>query len=218
MKIIILISLFFPAFSGKSNSSIIFEINHFKSSFGWPAFPLYLKQDGIPLKEGGRRLRDFYLSLNVENGWIAGQHVNWEDGVSDHPDATSGNHTHCSAFVAAACKKLDIYILRPPEHKQELLANGQFAWLKGSEAAADGWKPVNDNNPYLTAQKLANKGMVVVAICENPDSKKPGHAALVMPAEMSMDKMEEGGPFCIMAATHNFNKISLKNGFKSHLT
>jgi hypothetical protein len=218
MKILLLLTLFFAGIANSANANHPRAVGliRMESPVSWPSFPIWEKK--IPLEEAGKRLRDFYLSLDVENGWIAGMHVNWEDGVADHPDATSGNHTHCSAFVAAACKKLDIYMLRPPQHKQELLANAQFEWLKGAEAAADGWKPVNDNNPYLTAQKLANKGVVVVAICENPDPKKPGHAALIMPSELSMDKMEESGPVCIMAATHNFNKISLKNGFKSHLT
>jgi hypothetical protein len=172
----------------------------------------------IPLEDGGRRLRDFYFSLDVENLWIAGQHINWENGIADKPDATSGNHTHCSAFVAAACKRLNIYILRPPEHKQVLLANAQFEWLKSNNAVSEGWKPLTGGDPYETAQRLANRGLVVIAICENPDPSKPGHIALIMPAELTREEMEESGPACIMAGRHNFNKISLKNGFKSHLT
>jgi hypothetical protein len=40
---------------------------------------------------------------------------------------------------------------------------------------------------------------------------------LVMPAEVSLSKIAEDGPFVIQAGTHNHNKISLKAGFKSHL-
>lgn len=68
----------------------------------------------LKITQKGDSLRVFYLSLNVENGWIAGFHVNWETGVADKPDAKSGNHTHCSAFVAAACKRLGLYILDRP--------------------------------------------------------------------------------------------------------
>src|SRR5579871_1755051 len=99
-------------------------------------------QRSLRVTPKGDSLRTFYLSLDVEHLWIAGNHVKWETGVADRPDATSGNHTHCSAFIAAACKKLGLYVLRPPEHKQELLANAQYDWLSGPEAIADGWVPV----------------------------------------------------------------------------
>jgi hypothetical protein len=171
----------------------------------------------ITVNQKGNSLKSFYLSLNVENGWLAGQHVNWETGVADHPDATTGNHTHCSAFVAAACKRMNIYILRPPEHKQILLANAQYEWLSTAAAAAAGWKPVSSSNHYEAAQQLANNGIPVIAICKNFDEKKPGHAALVMPAEISTNELQENGPAVIMAGTHNHVIISLKKGFHSHL-
>jgi hypothetical protein len=173
-------------------------------------------QRSVGITPRGDSLKAFYLSLNVENLWIAGNHVKWETGEADHPDATSGNHTHCSAFVAAACKKLNLYVLRPPEHKQVLLANAQYDWLSGPDALADGWKPVTDNI-FETAQTLANNGSVVIAVCKNPDEKKPGHAALVLPAEITKRELAQDGPFVIMAGTHNHNKLPLKAGFKSHL-
>ncbi len=175
-------------------------------------------QSVIPIEKKGDDLKSFYLSLDVENLWLAGSHINWETGVADKPDATSGNHTHCSAFAAAACKKLDIYLLRPPEHKQILLANGQYDWLPTQAAINAGWKPVTGNNLYEVSQTLANKGFMVIAVCKNPDSTKPGHVALVMPSETIKEKLSETGPTLIMAGTHNHNKVSLKAGFKSHLT
>ncbi len=68
--------------------------------------------DVLHVTESGAQLKQFYLSLNVENLWIAGQHINWETGQADNPDATHNIKTHCSTFAAAACKKLNIYILR----------------------------------------------------------------------------------------------------------
>ena len=168
----------------------------------------------------GKKLKDFYLSLNVENLWIAGSHINWETGVADKPDATAGNHTHCSAFVASACKQLGVYVLRPPEHGQILLANAQYNWLKTKDALKNGWRLLDGNDRkviYIQAQKLANEGNVVIAIIKNPDTKKSGHAALVMPKEADVNTLKENGPSLIMAGKHNFNLISLKNGFKSHL-
>jgi hypothetical protein len=182
------------------------------------AFISFHAQPVISIDRKGEALRDFYLSLNVENLWIAGNHVNWQTGEADKPDASSGNHTHCSAFAAAACKRLNIYILRPPDHKQVLLANAQYDWLGGSAAMADGWKLITGNNVYETAQRFSNNGYVVVAICKNPDESKPGHTALVMPDERSERKLADDGPVVIMAGTHNHNKISLKAGFISHLS
>ena len=63
-------------------------------------------------------------AMGVESKWIAGEHVYWETGLpTGVPETSPGKHTHCSAFVAAAAKNLGVYILRPPEHGQKLLAN-----------------------------------------------------------------------------------------------
>jgi hypothetical protein len=90
-----------------------------------------------------------------------------------------------------------------------------------------GWVPPKASGPagslltggmiYLQAQQRANRGYVVLAICRNPDPRAPGHVALVLPAELSMDKLVETGPALIMAGTHNHNRITLRAGFKSHL-
>ncbi len=41
---------------------------------------------------------------------------------------------------------------------------------------------------------------------------------LVMPDERSSTRLQQEGPELIMAGTHNHNKISLKNGFHSHIS
>ncbi len=181
---------------------------------------LVYAQELLPNKKGVA-LKDFYLKLDVENHWIAGHHVNWETGLPDDNTAETGIKTHCSAFVASACKQANVYILRPPEHKQILLSNAQFKWLKTEEAAKAGWKPITSADPftvYRQAQGLANDGYIVVATCENPDSREPGHIALVMPHNMSLTEIQEEGPKLIMAGTHNHNLVSLKAGFNRHIT
>ena len=140
------------------------------------------KMDVFMLTDKGRSLQQFYLGFDIENLWIAGNHVNWETGMADKPDATAGNHTHCSAFVAAACQKMGIYILCPPQHGQLLLANAQYAWLQTPEAVKKGWKEIIGTDRasiYRQVQQLANAGNTIVAICKNPDPSKPGHAAFV---------------------------------------
>lgn len=172
----------------------------------------------LRVDQKGNNLKTFYLSLKVESLWLAGSHIDWQTGVPDKPEATTSTHTHCSAFVAAACKKVNMYVLRPPDHKQLLLANAQYTWLAGQDAADAGWRLISRGNRYDSAQSMANRGMVVIAICKNLDDKKPGHAALIMPAEMTSNELVEKGPEVIMAGTHNHNAVSLKAGFKSHLT
>lgn len=176
-------------------------------------------QNKLEITPAGERLKSFYLSMDVENLWIAGHHVDWETGNPDMPNSKHGNKTHCSAFIASVCKKLGIYILRPPEHGQLLLANAQYDWLDSDDAKKIGWRKLNANvEMYAQAQQLANTGKVVVAIYKNTDITEPGHAALVMPAERSLKLIENEGPEIIMAGTHNHNFISLKNGFHSHIT
>ncbi len=172
------------------------------------------------IKPAGEKLLKDYLSMNVENLWIAGHHVDWVTGLPDNPEAKAGTRTHCSAFVASACKKEDIYILSPPEHSQILLANAQYKWLSSTAATSMGWHIITDTNTskiYFSAQQYANKGFVVVAVYQNPVSNKPGHIALVRPNEMSVQQLIDEGPSIIMAGTNNHNLIGLKNGFKSHI-
>jgi len=51
------------------------------------------------------------------------------DLVPEQPNPS--HHTHCSAFAAAVAMYLDIYLPRPPNHGQTLLANAQTQWLSG---------------------------------------------------------------------------------------
>jgi hypothetical protein len=175
-------------------------------------------QERLHIDDKGKALKNFYLRLNVENLWISGQHVDWESGEPDKPEAEQDIHTHCSAFVAAACKRLNVYILRPPEHKTMLLANAQYEWLSSPEGQQNGWRAVAGANIYEEAQRYANSGHLVIATFKNADPKIPGHIALVTPAAITMDKIAESGPMLIMAGTHNFNYISLKSGFRNHIT
>jgi hypothetical protein len=175
------------------------------------AFCQTIKVDSV-----GMKLRQFYLNKNVENKWIAGQHINWETGEPDNPNATKGIKTHCSAFVASVCKQKNIYILRPPEHKTGLLANAQFDWLFSEEAYKIGWRQLIDSI-YEKAQELANKGYIVAAVYKNANPKKPGHIALVMPTEKSIEDLYNEGPTLIQAGQINQNSIILKNAFKHHI-
>jgi hypothetical protein len=153
-------------------------------------------------------------AMGVESKWIAGTHINWETG---EPDGSSeilpGHHTHCSAFVASAAKTLGVYILRPPEHGQVLLANAQSEWL--ADAGADkGWRPVTN---ALEAQSLANSGVLVVASYHAHRDNKPGHIAIVRPSVVSPDDIAAVGPTLIQAGSVNSSAIAAKQGFAGHI-
>jgi hypothetical protein len=151
--------------------------------------------------------------LDVETKWIAGAHVNWRTGLPDGvPETSRGRHTHCSAFVAAAAEALGAYILRPPQHRQELLANAQNEWL-AIEGRAEGWRRLGGP---AEAQAAANRGLLVVASYHNHRDRKPGHIAIVRPADKKAEDVAAEGPNVIQAGSVNSASISLKAGFAGH--
>jgi len=152
-------------------------------------------------------------AMGVETKWIAGEHVYWESGLPTGVTETSpGKHTHCSAFVAAAAKKLGVYILRPPEHGQKLLANAQSEWL-AEEGAAHGWRKLGSANE---AQAAANRGLLVVASYRNHHDDRPGHIAIVRPGTKTAEQIAADGPDVIQAGAINATSITIKAGFAGH--
>jgi hypothetical protein len=163
-----------------------------------------------PVTPAGRNLARLIDEMDVEHNWKVGESVHWLTGRTDqlgHQRAT-----HCSAFAAAVCAKSDIYILRPPQHSQELLASAQNHWLK-TEGARFGWRRVSTQTE---AQRLANLGEIVVASYPNPDRKKPGHIAVVRPCEKSEEQIALEGPQLAQAGRLNSANISLRKGFAHH--
>jgi hypothetical protein len=168
-----------------------------------------------PILAKGHRLEAVLDGMNVESLWLAHEHVNWETGQPDKgPDYDGpGRSTHCSAFAAAAAKKLKIYMLRPPDHGQILLANAQTEWFRTDKGRQAGWRSVGGAQQ---AQTSANEGNLVVMVYESPDPKKPGHIAIVRPAARSKRLLDENGPSIIQAGTKNYNSTSAKVGFLHH--
>jgi len=165
------------------------------------------------ISPAARKLEAFLDGMHVDKLWLAGRYVNWKTGAALDKAVTDGKpHTHCSAFVAAACERLDIYILRPPDHSESLLANAQFDWLS-DKGAKHGWSPVKTAKE---AQELANKGMLVIATFKSHDPKKSGHIAIVRPSAKSDEAITSDGPQIIQAGLHNRVSASLKTGFSSH--
>jgi hypothetical protein len=160
-----------------------------------------------------QRLAQSIDSLDVEHHWPVGAHVRWETGIPDgRPESGSGKHTHCSAFVAAAAKHAGIYILRPPEHPQVLLANAQFDWL-AADGRAQGWTPLSN---AVDAQRYANQGWFVVASYRNIHDDKPGHIAIVRPSDKPVSAILQEGPQITQAGTVNYRDVPLRVGFAGH--
>ncbi len=167
-----------------------------------------------PISAEGERLVRFLDSMEVEKHWLPGAIVEWRTGEpTGKPVTDAGKHTHCSQFAAAACERLGIYILRPPEHSAVLLANAQFDWLPSEEGRGKGWSPVKDG---LAAQDLANRGTLVVAVCKNHDPKKSGHIALIRPSTKDDAGIKSEGPQITQAGGTNRNSAPLKKGFANH--
>jgi hypothetical protein len=167
-----------------------------------------------PVNRSGLQLASALDHMNVEEHWAAHEHVNWETGDPDRGGEYEGpGHTHCSAFAAAAAKRLGVYLLRPPQHPQKLLANAQVEWLAGDEGRERGWASVRGSRE---AQSLANQGNLVVVVFANPDAKKPGHVAIVRPSEKATQALRRDGPQIIQAGTHNHNSTVVRIGFQNH--
>jgi len=168
-----------------------------------------------PINDAGRELAARLDNTGVEHLWIGGRHVDWRSGEpnSAAEDTGRGNASHCSAFAAAIADSLGIYLLRPPEHGQILLANAQVAWLEGDVARERGWHRVKN---MREAQALANQGHLVVVAYPNPDPKKPGHIAIVRPADKDEAELRRDGPQITQAGEKNALSTTMRIGFKYH--
>jgi hypothetical protein len=168
-----------------------------------------------PISASGHRLEAVLDGMEVETLWQAHEHVNWETGQPDKGDDYDGpgRATHCSAFAAAVAKKLGVYMLRPPDHGQILLANAQAEWFHTPRGRVAGWRAVSGPQQ---AQTLANEGNLVAIVYESPDPHTPGHIALVRPAERPQRLLDENGPSIIQAGRKNYARTSAKVGFQAH--
>ncbi len=162
----------------------------------------------------GRELAWRLDGLDVESKWLPGKHpVDWRTGRITGPERFERPHTRCSQFAAAACMRLGIYILRPPQHPPVLLANAQFEWLASPLGRREGWVALPSG---LEAQSRANQGWLVVASYRNPDPERAGHIALVRPEERSAAAVLAEGPAITQAGRRNYRRTTLAVGFRNH--
>ena len=178
-----------------------------------------------PITPEGKRLAALLDGTNVETLWQHGFHVDWRTGVSKGPlETTPGAHTHCSVFAAAVAERLGVYLLRPPEHGQDFLADAQERWLNSPAAA--GWNRIGrlaDSGASQRAVALANQGKLVLAIYFQPPKEtavglkeESGHIAIVRPSDKPAALIESEGPDETQAGVQNHRLVALRDGFRSH--
>lgn len=163
-----------------------------------------------PITPAGQRLIRFLDTSGVDHLWQPGQHVNWETGAATSPGKASS--THCSAYAASMAERLGIYLLRPPQHSEILLANAQFAWMRDT-GAGSGWRSLPDPP---RAQAAANRGELVLEVFESPNPTRPGHIAIVRPSEQTREDLDRDGPRETQAGATNALDISTREGFRHH--
>jgi hypothetical protein len=181
---------------------------------------------------GGPRLTEFLDSLPVTTRWIHNHRVVFQTGQQNAPEGHGPMaETHCSAFIAAVALMLDIYLLRPPHHSQELLANAQAAWLAGEAtypgptAADSKWIALGssgDAGVLKAAVEAANLGRLVVAVYKAPSVKKsdgklhpvPGHTVIVRP--QSAADVGDDGPHVMSVADVNRPDTPMRTAFHVH--
>ena len=164
------------------------------------------------IQPAGKLLAAKLDAMDVEHHWLPGKVVAWKTGNPLKEGTIAKGHTHCSAFAAEACRRLGVYILRPPEHATTLLANAQYDWLFNA-GKKEGWSQVHDGQ---RAQHLANEGNIVVAVFKECDPQRPGHVAIVRPSVKSAERIQAEGPQIIQAGAQNARSTSLRTGFSHH--
>ena len=176
---------------------------------------------------GGPRLREFLDGLPVKSRWLAGHHVVWTTGQQDRADGVGPEaESHCSAFVAAACLALDVYLLRPPNHSQELLASAQAEWLDGRDdfpgPGAAHWEALGMSGTAGVLQRAmdrANAGGLVLAAyappppVPGPGPRTPGHIVILRPQS---DPLDSRGPCVMSAGVSNFREVRMAQAFVNH--
>jgi hypothetical protein len=163
----------------------------------------------------GQRLDHVIDSMHVDQLWQAHVHINWETGEQDMPATYTGpdRATHCSSFTASLGEKLGVYLLRPPQHPQQLLASAQAEWFHSKDGVKAGWTAVATP---AEAQTLANQGELVMVVYESPDSHKPGHIAVIRPFPKTPDDLAANGPETAQAGAMNFSNGVARVSFAHH--
>lgn len=160
------------------------------------------------------KLEKVLNSMDLSTKWLPGYNVDCLTGERVKEKSTTVSSSHCSCFVFAVCKKMNIKMIGTPDYKQYHLSTNQMKWLKTDDAKKSGWNEINGtlNEKYLTSQKKANNGYLVIAGVEQ-DNEIRGHVAIVRPSNKIDFYIKNEGPQVISSSTINTVSSSLKDDF-----
>jgi len=159
----------------------------------------------------GQRLIAVLDSMDVEHHWLPEESVHWQNGDRGPKRRGEAVTSHCSAFAAAVSLRVHVYLLRPPRHETALLASAQGRWL-ARDGQEEGWVNVD----AVEAQRRANLGQFVVVDYISPIPHKPGHIAVIRPAEKTAAQLAQDGPEDTQAGKHNHADYLVAQSFNSH--
>ena len=160
------------------------------------------------------KLEKVLNSMDLSTKWLPGYNVDCLTGERVKEKSTTVSSSHCSCFVFAVCKKMNIKMIGTPEYKQYHLSTNQMRWLKTDDAKKSGWNEINGslNEKYLMSQKKANNGYLVIAGVEQ-DNEIRGHIAIVRPSNKMDFYVKNEGPEVMSSSTINTVSSSLRDDF-----
>jgi len=160
------------------------------------------------------KLEKVLNSMDLSTKWLPGYNVDCLTGERVKEKSTTVSSSHCSCFVFAVCKKMNIKMIGTPEYKQYHLSTNQMRWLKTEDAKKSGWNEINGslNEKYLMSQKKANNGYLVIAGVEQ-DNEIRGHIAIVRPSNKMDFYVKNEGPEVMSSSTINTVSSSLREDF-----
>ena len=160
------------------------------------------------------KLEKVLNSMDLSTKWLPGYNVDCLTGERVKEKSTTVSSSHCSCFVFAVCKKMNIKMIGTPEYKQYHLSTNQLRWLKTDDAKKSGWNEINGslNEKYLMSQKKANNGYLVIAGVEQ-DNEIRGHIAIVRPSNKMDFYVKNEGPEVMSSSTINTVSSSLRDDF-----
>jgi hypothetical protein len=159
-------------------------------------------------------MASFYDNLDVEHKWPQETYIDWYTGLplENNYNPDDSYHTHCSAFVASVCCRLNVPILCPPKHRTEGLANAQHDWFF-TDGNKLGWIQLESS---INAQIEANHNNLVIMCHKNKENPNGGHIACVRPYATTTDLILLNGPRICQSGVINSSSVNSYDMFLDH--
>jgi len=155
--------------------------------------------------------------MDLNNKWLPGKNISCYSGETKPDKSTTVKSSHCSCFIAAVCKKMNISMIGPPNYSQYHLADKQLKWLETDNAFQESWFEIygSSKQKYIEAQKIANEGkLVIVGVKQTKNTN--GHIAIVRPCYKLQYFVINDGPQVITSSHVNSYSIAMKDDFMLH--